>query len=142
MHFSSEANAFKARELHRSRYSKMLWQLVMWYRSTMGSRASSSREKPNREGQGRKKQWEPLVAAAKSTARAWTAERRREPAASAMLGTALMPSVISVYFIIIFSSVLEYKSMQKIASLFMVHIYSAMATCHYSTECIYIMLEL
>lgn len=31
--------------------------------------------------------------------------------------------------------------MQKIASLFMVHIYRVTATRHYSTECIYIMLE-
>jgi len=46
-----------------------------------------------------------------------------------------------VDFIVIFFLVLEYKSMQKIASLFMVHIYRVTATRHYSTECIYIMLE-
>lgn len=61
---------------------------------------------------------------------------------SAPLGTTRRPSVISTDFIVSFFLVLEYKSMQKIASLFMVHIYSVMATCHHGTECIYLMLEL
>lgn len=74
------------------------------------------------------------------------AERPLTPESSSRLrtapsGTTRTPSLLSTAFIVSFFLVLEYKSMQKIASLFMVHIYSVTATRHRGAECRYLMLE-